>query len=184
MLPEIEIIVEHFKSCFEGHEFERMTWDKGPMKELIPEFEVVRFSPGPKCEQWAYCSVGASKIEHDESGRYEFIVLSPFETERMVEMLAMLTYYHSQNGLRYADTVPIGEPWVEGSVCENWLISLPYLFDQKIEVVPDIQAHVAWLLPISNAEREYIAENGLEALEQQFDQAKLKYWDVNRTSVV
>lgn len=184
MASEIENITEHFKSYFEGHEFEESTWDVGPIKEVIPEFKVIKFSPGEKCEQWVYCSVGASKVEHGKAGRYEFMVVSPIETERMVQMLAMVTYFHSQHGLEYTETVPIGEPWLEGSVCENWLVSLPYPFAQEIELIPANRARVAWLLPISNVEREYIAENGLEALERQFDEANLKHWEIERPSVV
>jgi len=184
MASEIENVVQHFKSFFEGHEFEVLTWDTGPIKKVIPEFEVIKFSPGEKCKQWVYCSVGASTIEHGASGRYEFVVVSPFETERMIEILAMVTYFHLQHGLEYTDTVPIGEPWLEGSLCENWLVSLPYPFDQGLELMPSNHARVAWLLPITNAEREYIAENGLEALERQFDEVGLKHWEIDRVSVV
>ena len=38
MAAEIESIIEHFKSYFEGHDFELMTWDTGPIKKIIPEF--------------------------------------------------------------------------------------------------------------------------------------------------
>jgi suppressor of fused protein SUFU len=184
MASEKENIVQHFKSYFEGHDFELMTWDTGPIKDIIPEFEVIKFSPGKKCDQWVYCSVGTSKINNETAGRYEFIVISPIETERMVQMLAMVTYFHSQHGLEYTATVPIGEPWLEGSVCENWLVSLPFPFDQSIEIIPDCHARVGWLLAISDAEREFIAEHGLEALEQRFDDVELKHWKIDRVSVV
>jgi len=184
MASEIDNIIQHFKSSFEGHDFELLTWDTGPIKDIIPEFQVIKFAPGKKCDQWVYCSVGTSKINHETAGRYEFIIISPIETERMVQMLAMVTYFHSQHGLEYTATVPIGEPWVEGSVCENWLVSIPFPFEQSIEVIPESDARVGWLLAISNPEREFIAENGLEALEQRFDDVKLKPWEINRASVV
>jgi hypothetical protein len=179
-----ENIIEHFKSYFAGHEFEVLTWDTGPINNVIPDFAVVRFSPGPKSNLWVYCSVGASNIENEESGLHEFILISPFETDRMVQMLAMVTYYHALNGLQYTDTVPIGEPWLEKSNCDTWLVSLPYPFDQTIEIIPANHARVAWLLPISTAEREHIAEHGLEALEQKFDEVELKYWETDRSSVI
>lgn len=184
MASSKEDILQHFKTFFKGHKFELETCDRGPIKELIPDFGVIKFAPGEKCDQWVYCSVGASKIEHGKSGRYEFMIVSPIETERMVDMLAMTTYYHSQHGLEYTATVPIGEPWLEGSLCENWLVSLPYPFAHELELIPANRTRVAWLVPISNVEREYIAENGLEALEQQFDEAQLKHWEIDRASVV
>ena len=184
MASEIENIIEHFKTFFEGHDFELMTWNTGPIKDIIPEFQVIKFSPGMKCDQWVYCSVGASKINHQITGRYEFFIVSPVNTERMVQMLAMVTYFHSQHGLEYTNTVPIGEPWLEGALCDNWLISLPYSFDQALDLIPTNHTHVACLIPISSSECAYIAENGLEALERQFDEVKLKYWEINRGSVV
>ncbi len=184
MASEIENIIQHFKTFFEGHDFELMTWNKGPIKDIIPEFQVIKFSPGKRCDQWVYCSVGASKINNEKSDRYEFFVVSPVDTKRIVQMLAMVTYFHSQHGLEYTNTVPIGEPWLEGALCDNWLVSLPYSFDQALELIPINRTRVACLIPISSSEREYIAENGLEALEQQFDEVKLKYWEVNRDSVV
>jgi suppressor of fused protein SUFU len=184
MAAEKENIIQHFKSYFEGHDFELMSWGTGPIKDIIPEFQVIKFSPGKKCDQWVYCSVGTSKINHETAGRYEFIVISPVESERIVQMLAMATYFHSQHGLQYTDTVPIGEPWLEGSLCDNWLVSLPYSFDQSLELILTNRTRVACLIPISGAEREYIAENGLEALEQQFDEVKVKHWEIDRVSVV
>jgi hypothetical protein len=184
MESPIEKIIQHYKTFFEGHESEVLNWDLGPIKETIPEFEVIRFSPGEKSNLWVYCSVGASKIQNEEAGLHEFMIISPTENMRMVEMLAMVTYYHSLHGLQFADTVPIGEPWVEGSKCDNWLVSLPYPFDQMLEMIPHNHARLAWLLPITSEEREFIAENSLEALEQQFDEANLKYWQIDRKSVV
>ena len=41
-----------------------------------------------------------------------------------------------------------------------------------------------WLLPVTAAERDFKAANGLEALEERFDDAELEYWDTRRASVV
>jgi hypothetical protein len=39
------------------------------------------------------------------------------------------------------------------------------------------------LLPITGAERDFKAANGLEALESRFERARLDYWDAGRRSV-
>jgi suppressor of fused protein SUFU len=43
---------------------------------------------------------------------------------------------------------------------------------------------VLWLLPITQAERDFKVAHGLEALEQRFDNSALEYWDICRKSVV
>lgn len=163
-----------------------MTWDLGPIAKVVPSFEVVRFSPGPKIDLWVYCSVGASTIKHEDSGLHEFVVVSPIESDRLIEMLAMITYYHSNHKLGFGHTLPIGEPWLENSKCTNWLISLPYPFGEELEIMPlnGTNVHVAWLLPITDTERDFKVKNDLEALEQLFDDSELEYWDINRKSVV
>lgn len=44
--------------------------------------------------------------------------------------------------------------------------------------------HFLWLLPITSAEREFKKSNGLEALEQRFEDAAIEYWLPSRASVV
>ena len=90
----------------------------------------------------------------------------------------MITYYHSNHNLGFGHTLPIGEPWLERSECNNWLISLPYPFGEELEImsIENTHAHVAWLLPITDKERDYKMKNGLEALEQKFDDTALEYW--------
>jgi len=48
----------------------------------------------------------------------------------------------------------------------------------------DRHADVLWLLPTMQAERDFKAAHGLEALEQRFDEPALEYWDVGRMSLV
>ena len=179
-------IINHYKAFFRGHDATIETREPGPLKKRIPNFQVIRFSPGPTFDLWVYCSIGASTIRHENSGPHEFLVTSPIESQRHVETLAMVTYYHSDFNLTFGHSIPIGEPWLPQSKCKNWLVSLPYPFGQKLELMPinDTHAHVAWLLPITDEEREYLSQHGLEALEQQFDDSGLEYWDIDRDSVV
>jgi len=45
-------------------------------------------------------------------------------------------------------------------------------------------ARILWLLPITETERDFKAQHGLEALEQRFDDASRQYSDPQRASVV
>ena len=73
-----------------------------------------------------------------------------------------------------------------GSSCDHMLVSLPYPFGPDLQAchVGDLHVEVLWLLPITQAEREFKAASGQEALEQRFDEAALRYWDIRRASVV
>jgi hypothetical protein len=98
----------------------------------------------------------------------------------------MSAWYHGRYGLGAGHTFPIGEPWLPGSACEFFLVSLPYPFGPKLEVcnVSDSPVQVLWLLPITAAEREFKFREGPEALEQRFDTCALEYWAPGRASVV
>jgi len=45
-------------------------------------------------------------------------------------------------------------------------------------------APVLWLLPITQEERDFQIENGLDALEEQFEEKGLEYWNPARASVI
>jgi hypothetical protein len=50
--------------------------------------------------------------------------------------------------------------------------------------VGDRHVDFLWLLPITEAERDFKAADCLEALESRFEQARLDYRDVRHRSVV
>jgi hypothetical protein len=183
-----EEVVQHYFSFFEGHKAHRCEWDRGPMPEAIPEFHVLRFEPGPRIGLWTYCSVGASSITHEDAGKLEFLIHSEREDPRLVELLTMVAYFHRSTRLGLGHTLTIGEPWLPGSSCDYFLISLPYPLGPEIEIchLEDGQdhAHVHWLLPITKAERDFKAANDVEALEQAFEEHKIEFWKIDRRSVI
>lgn len=186
MTDRSEIVLKHYQSFFKGHKQELFTWDIGPIKEMVPSFQVFRAEPGPQINLWSYASIGASRLWHDESGLLEFIVHSPIESPRLVETMAMVTHFHGNRTLGIGHSLPIGEPWMDDSECDHWLISKPYPLGPKLEIcnLENTHIHVAWLLPITEEEKEYKVKNGLEALEQLFEDKGLEYWDIQRKSLV
>jgi hypothetical protein len=131
-------------------------------------------------------SIGASAITHHGSGLLEFFVAAPSEDLRHVELVTMVAWYHKTKALGWGHTIPIGHPWLPGSLCDHLLVSKPYPFGPDFEVFNDNggHVHVLWLLPITSAEREFKVANDLEALEQLFDNAAIEYWIAHRKSVV
>ncbi|MHC4879298.1 MAG: suppressor of fused domain protein [Planctomycetota bacterium] len=181
-----EIVQSHLETFFAGHAVEYFTWELGPTKTALPEFRVARFAPGPRSNLWVYASIGAAVTTHDDAGRVEFVLTCPHETPRAVELLAMFAHRHIFDPLGKWHLMPVGEPWLDDSTCDVFLISLPYPFGPDLEIcnLPDDHIHILWLLPITQAEREYCKQHGADALEAKFDDAGLEYWKLDRASVV
>src|ERR1044071_8409766 len=179
-------LARHLQVFFSGHEVAIFAWPYGPIARIQPRFHVLRFAPGPRINLWAYCSVGAWEVGGEGVRRLEFCYLTALEAPRMVELLAMLTFYHHNNKLDYGHTLPLGEPWMPGATHVHVLISTPYPLGPDFEHCHDGEAHAhfVWALPITAAEREFKKENGLESLEQKFEQVGLEYWDPQRPSVL
>ena len=98
----------------------------------------------------------------------------------------MTVFYHRGGKLGLGHTLPIGEPWAPGSLCDHLLVSLPYPFGPGLEIahIGDRHVEFLWLLPITEAERQLKVSYGLEALQSRFDGVGLRYWQVDRPSVV
>lgn len=98
----------------------------------------------------------------------------------------MTVFYHEGGKLGRGHTLPLGEPWMAGSQCDYFLVSLPYPFGPDLEIahVGDRHVEFLWLLPITQAERAHKISDGLEALESRFEEAGLRYWEINRASIV
>lgn len=70
----------------------------------------------------------------------------------------MNVYYHRGGRLGLGRTVPIGEPWLPGSRCDHYLVSLPYPFGPDLQVchIGDLHVDFLWLLPITRAGRDLL----------------------------
>jgi hypothetical protein len=183
--PETNAVVrQHLRRFFTGHACKEYVWALGPAQDMLPRLCVAEFAPGPQTGLWVYASVGAWEARQEP--RLEFLIAATEQDQRHVELVTMTAWYHWQRGLGAGHTFPIGEPWLPGSACNFLLVSLPYPFGPELEVceLSDGHLQILWLLPITAAEREYKVREGLDALEQQFDQCALEYWAAARPSVV
>lgn len=177
---------EHVRRFFSTREIEAITWTAGPILEENPHFRVLRIPPESPGEVWTYVSVGGWPGTSDQKHGLEFIVCTASAEARAIELLAMTVYYNRGGKLGLGHTLPIGEPWLPGSNCDNLLVCLPYPFGPDLETchVGDRHIQFLWLLPISDAERAWKVSAGLEALESRFDEVGLRSWQVDRASVV
>lgn len=186
----VKALTRHHHKFFEGHEIAATHWPVGPMPSRVPEFFVHEVGPGPRGPGWTYLSFGLWPVTHTEHGHgIEFVMTSAVRSSRLVELVTMASYYHAgppHQRLDLGHTVPIGEPWLPGSVCDHELVSLPYAFGPDLEVCSWRGGHlrILELIPISEAERAYKVEHGQELLEQRLEAAGAHVSDPMRPSVV
>lgn len=156
------------------------------MVDEHPRFYVLEIAPGPRSRLWLYLTVGASTLRPVGEPALEFILACPIQTSRGVELTTMIARYHRNRGLGKGHTLPLDESWLPGATCDHMLVTVPYPWGPKLEVIDteDRHVHVLWLLPITQAERDFKATRGLEALESLFEANALKYWRVDRPSLV
>ena len=179
-----DVVRRHLRQFFAGHACEEHVWTLGPAQDELPDLRVVEFAPGPKTGLWVYVTIGTWEVNQDP--RLEFLIVAPERDLRHVELLFMAAWYHGRYRLGTGHTLPIGEPWLPGSACEFFLVSLPYPFGPQLEVCncEGWHLHVLWLLPITASERDFKVKEGQEALEQRLDACGLEYWAWDRASVV
>jgi hypothetical protein len=119
----------------------------------------------------------------------EFIFLSPTETPRHVETLAMVAYYNSlpTHRLDVGDVVKIGHPWLEGSGCDWLYMSVPYTLPREFQycTTPGTEpVRFVWAVPIYESEAAYIESSGIDSFEKSLEQANVNVLDPNRPVVV
>lgn len=174
----------HFSRFFGSVEIRELVW---PLTGAVAtRFRVLEIPPTPKLDLWVYVSLGSWESTVPDQPRMEFALLTKERGDRPVETLHMVAFYHARQHLGLGHTMPIGEPWLPGATCDHYLVSIPYPLGPSFEVaeVGGTTVHVYWLLPITAEEKTFRHAQGLEALEQRFEQAGLEYWDLKRRSVV
>lgn len=184
-----EAVHRHLTAYFDGHEITRHRWHRGPIEMRVPGFEVAQVSPGPRIGLWTYVSLGCWTVAHAERQGLEFVLCAPNQDSVHVETLAMTAYYHAglpHQRLDLGHTLSIGRPWLGRSACDHFLVSLPYPYGADIEVCrwEGGQARLLWLLPITQSERNFKVVHGLDALENRFDEAEIRFWDPRREPAV
>ena len=176
----------HVRRFFKGHRRYKSVCRHGLPGRVPPEFRVVRVAPGPRSRLTTYLSLGAWEATGETGFGLEFVATTAQPERKCVELLTMVAYYHRTERLDLGHTFPLGYGWLGGS-CTHVLVSLPYPFGPDLEVccLGD-KGHVRflWLLPITEAEKRFRHEHGLEALERRFDEVKLNFAVPYRESVV
>lgn len=163
------------------------TWNTGPIGELPPGFCVLEFAPTQARQMWTYATCCMS--QRSDPRRVELHLFSPIQTDVHVELLTVVAHYHRTGMmLDLGHTVNFGRPWLDQSACEFGFISLPYLDGPKIEQLHlqdgNSVVNCLWLIPITEAERDFKMSFGIELLERRFEESRFDYLNPSRPSVV
>lgn len=179
---------EHLDRFWPDRVQSEMVWTAGPALEKLPDLRVRVVSPSTRRDPWAYVTVGAWTAYPQANHGLEFVLLSQDEDPRHVELLSMVANLHADS--RYRLTlgagVPIGRPWAEGAAADHLLVALPYPFGPVLENCIGGGRHIRflWLVPITSAEASFMRRDGVDALEQRFEDRGLDMIAPDRASAV
>lgn len=183
----------HINSIWPENPKEEYVHKEGPMKIMLPNWRVIEIAPLKAKDPWVYVSLGTWEVTKDElyeKGRYglDFLITSPERNLRHVKTLAMTAVYHAEPNTRINlhQVIDIGEPWMEGSWCNHFIVTLPYLFPHELEtiLINDIYISFWWLVPITKQEAGYAEKHGVEALEELFEKKGVYVMNPKRKSAV
>lgn len=176
----------HLMDFWPDRPHEEFEWTTGPVEERLPGFRVRRIAPVERADPWVYVTVGASLATAGDG--LEFLLLAPAESPRHVETLAMIANFHADTRYRLSigRTIRIGRPWIDGGTADHLLVSLPYPYGRALEHCEAAGRHVQilWLVPITEAEAQYVEARGAGALERLLEQSDVDVISPTRRSLV
>jgi hypothetical protein len=186
-IHDYHLIDLHLTNVWVDREIADFCWTDGPIGEVLPQFRVRRIAPASESDGWVYVSIGAFEVADGQ--REEFIIMSPEETPYHVESLAVVSYFHATSGhpLHVNRTVNLGRPWMEGASASRFLLSVPYPFGPRAEwcqIDDGSLVQFLWLVPITQSEADYTAQNGVDVLETLFEEQEVDILDPFRKSAV
>lgn len=163
-----------------------------------PRVDVYEFAPSEARPFWTYVTAGMSDCEQCVPAsapewvvpRTELVLYTPERAPWAASLLHGFARYPFDFGTHFFwwHTVPVGGP-IDGKDAHlSSLVLLPPYFEEEgfdelqVDGVP---ARFLWVVPITEAEREYAMVYGTQKLEKLFEQAELDpVTDPDRRSVI
>ena len=179
-----DVIQEHYRSVW-GRDGCRVEFPDGPVDELPNDFAVLEFEPDTRRSMWTYAT--CCMTQPSDQFPVELHIFSPRRSREPLELLfAISHYFRSERSLGVGHTVNFGKPWIDSSACQYGLISLPYLDGPDLENLKlsnGVTVKCLWLIPVTKGEVGFKKTNGLEALEEKFEDSGFDYLNPGRSSV-
>jgi hypothetical protein len=158
--------------------------DQSKFQSWCDDLRIVELDRG---SSFVYATAGACTAKTPARRSHEFVIQSPTPDTLTREALFLAAYWHvsTDSGAHIGNVLRIGAPWYTGSPMTKLLVSLPYPYGPKFELVKvsrSQQASFVWLLPVHDAEATAIDEHGLEAFEEEMERQKIRFDDPQRPS--
>jgi Suppressor of fused protein (SUFU) len=181
-----ELALCHLQSFWPDRTIELFRWDRGPIIESNPQLRIARVRPPNDELPWLYFSCGLRSPRLTTTELMELFVISPVESPRHVELLAMLSNFLTEYSIKVGKVIDIGRSWLSGSSCDHMVVSLPHPLGTKFEWCEedDVRIRFLWLIPITRAEAEYADRAGAESLMRLFDRSDVDFLDKERSSIL
>lgn len=176
-------VVRHYESIWQSTAAYFLA-EKGPVQKMHANFRVLEFEPYPGRSMWTYATSGMSSS--GDLSPIELHLFSDKKDRSLIELLTAVAYYHKNTcRLDLNDFVNFGRSWQDDSICEFGFISLPYLDGPELEgmCIGGKVTRFYWLIPVTAEEKRFAVQNGIEALENEFEKG-FNYVDANRRSLI
>jgi Suppressor of fused protein (SUFU) len=119
---------------------------------------------------------------------FEFVLLWPWETPHHLQTLSEVALQSAESPVKPTPgtVIDMGRPWIEDGEASHFLVSLPYPLGPDFEhvLVPEIHIRIFWLLPVTDAEVEFILREGVDAFKELAEEHEVLYADPRRPSLV
>ena len=175
---------QHIRAFFAGHQVALQQFERGPAVRRLPTLRVLESAPGPRSATWTYVTRGA--WEANPQNPFEYLMTGDRARPRYCELLTIVAFYALSTTLGIGHTMPIGEPLLDGSFCQDIYLSLPYTFGPKLErfALDGREGQILWVFPLTPLEKKFLLANGVQALEDRLEASKVEYWSPFRPSVI
>ena len=192
---------DSWMECREGHYQKFLGPIESPVMhstdEKVPHIDIYQFGPTDERDFWTLITGGMSdvaqrapELDPPISGRTEILLYAPEPQPWMFSVLKGLAGmpFDDDTYLHWGHTVPNGQPMTaKPSLLTSFFFLPPYFEDDGFDTLTldDERVDILWLVPITEAEREFAVENGSRALEEVFAEKELpRGIDEGRASLV
>lgn len=189
------MIVEELRSLERSHiadfwperNIEYFSWEKGLICSACPGFRVAQVAPAGSGEPWVYVSLGGV-LASVATPKHEFVLLSPDESPRHIETLAVVYHYAStiDDRLALGSVLNLGRPWHEESSFSYVVVTRPLPFGPVFENLETEFGEVRfrWLVPVSEQEADLARVGQFDRLEELLEVSGVNVISPHRVSVV
>ena len=155
---------------------------KGKYQNLPEKFHLEIYSKDENTKIMITSGLGLK----EETENIEFFIYystKKYSELQIAEIMYIVSYYHyCEEKLFVNHIVNLGKPIVDNSKLSRGYLSWPYIEKKEFHLFSNIK--IMWFLPISESEYFFIKRNGINELEELFEETSFNYIDLTREPVV